>query len=369
MSQALDHDALDRLVRATPTAPVLSVYLRTDPRDAGNAAARTALASGLKAVADRAGERDHKLAFRELHDRLLADVVALHGAERGRSVAWFVALDGSLDERFTLKLAPPDASVHLDARPYVAPAVDLVERGAPTAIVLVGRERVRMLEWAHGHIEEAVDLTLDDALDRDPEHRVSSQSGHAVSYSEDMDSRAAQQRDRFLHDAAHRLTDRLLQADRIVFAATGDVVTRMRRALPDQVNAKVRLLLDHNFLGLSATDVAARIEPHLEAVHHADALSLAETLRSTGGAAGAAEVLAALAQRQVETLLIDPRHVPDTSTLPPIAADALNSTAPELVGEHAVQAALGAGARIASLAVADSPALAEADGMLARLRW
>jgi hypothetical protein len=375
MTAALDHAALDRLVRATPTAPVLSVYLRTDPREAANArsqpAWRAALGSGMKEVGGRLTEREHRLAYRALHDELLADVAAL-GADRARSIAWFVALDGSVDERFSAQLALPASSVHLDVRPVVAPAVDLVERGAPTAIVLVGRERVRVLDWAHGAVEEASDLVLDVDRTDYPEHRGSAGSARhrpTVAHSEHVEARDEQQRDRFLAASAAAIGDQLARAERVVLVATGGLAPRLRRHLPEPAVARIRLVLDLNLAGLPAAEVAARVEPHLEALHRSDALALADALRTDGAAAGAPEVLTALAQRQVETLLIDPLHVPDTSTLPPIAAETLDGAGPELAGERAVEAALGAGARIETLAVADSPALAEADGMLARLRW
>ena len=112
-----------------PGALVLSVHLRTDPRDPANTAYApgwlVALRNGLRDVSqvvEEQGPREERLALRELRARVEGDVLALNAGARGRGLSWFVTADGSLDERVTLQLPPRDhvvlgrAAVGLAAR-------------------------------------------------------------------------------------------------------------------------------------------------------------------------------------------------------------------------------------------------------------
>jgi hypothetical protein len=96
-----------------PDAPVLSIYVRSDPRDPANTATPPGwlveLRNGLREVsgeADKDESRDRRLALRDLRERVEGDMLSLQPAERGRGLAWFLTADGSLDDRFTLQLPP-----------------------------------------------------------------------------------------------------------------------------------------------------------------------------------------------------------------------------------------------------------------------
>jgi hypothetical protein len=87
-----------------PGAPVLSVHLRTDPREPANTA-RTpgwlvALRHGVREVSravERSGSREERLARRGLVEEVEAELLGLTAVERGRGVAWFVTADRGLD--------------------------------------------------------------------------------------------------------------------------------------------------------------------------------------------------------------------------------------------------------------------------------
>lgn len=376
-------EELVRLASARPALPVLSVYLRTDPRDPSNTRAApawsAALTHGLNEVSERleaSDERDARLAFRELHERVLAEASALAPAELGRGIAWFAALDGSLERRWVSRLPVGDHLVRLDVRPYVSPLVDLADRGQPAGIVLVGQERVRLLEWAHGWIDEEQDHELEiDQSDWRP-HRGSAGGGRTrptVTHTEHVAAREEAHRDRFIASAAASVARRIAEAgwERVALVGADGLAPRFHLELPETARDRVQLDLDLNLLALPAGEVALRLEPHLDAVHRQRALALADRLEAAGSeaASGPAAVLAALAERRVQHLLIDPFHDHDTTALPPIAAQLLDDAEPGYAGERAVEAALESDARITTASVHDSPALARADGMLAEPRW
>lgn len=378
-----DRAALQRLATVRGAAPVLSVYLRTDPRDPANTRAApawsAALTNGLGEVAERleAGEdRDAKLAFRGLHERLLAEAEGLEGADLGRAVAWFLALDGSLEERYVSRLPVGDHLVRLDARPFVSPLVDLAERGAPAGIVLAGQENVRLLEWSHGWIDEAADYELEiDESDWRP-YRGSAGSARSrptVAHEEHVAAREEAHRDRFFASAAAAVGERIASAgwERVLLLAGDGLAPRFHMALPEPARERVQLDLDVNLLARSAAEVAQRVEPHLEALHRHRAQALADRLADAGAdaASGPAAVLTALAERRVERLVLDPLHVPAGGPLSDLARTVLDGAAPEYAGERAVEAALASDAAVAVLALEESGALARADGMLAQLRW
>ncbi|MBB4662359.1 VLRF1 family aeRF1-type release factor [Conexibacter arvalis] len=381
--QLPDLAALQRLAAVDGDAPVVSVYLRTDPRDPANTRAapawRAALTSGLGEVAEQlegGDDRDARLAFRDLHERLLAEAEGLDPAQLGRGVAWFVALDGSLEERFASRLPLAGDLVRLDARPFVSPLVDLVARGAPAGIVLVGHENVRLLEWAHGWIDEAADFELE--IDQSDWRPYRGSAGPArnrptVTHEAHVEAREEAQRDRFIASAATAVGERIVSGgwERVLLLAGDGLAPRFHMELPPPARERVQLDLDLNLLALTAAEVAQRVEPHLEALHRHRALAFAEQLETAGpdAASGPPAVLAALAERRVERLVLDPLHVPAASPLPEVAETVLAGASPELAGERAVEAAIASDAGVMTVAVADSPPLARADGMLARLRW
>ena len=382
-SSVPDRAVLQRLEMMRGDAPVLSVYLRTDPRDPANTRAApawsAALSNGLGEVAERlehGDDRDSKLAFRELHERLLSEAETFDGPALGRSVAWFFALDGTLQERYVSRLPVTDHLIRLDARPFVSPLVDLAERGAAAGIVLAGRENMRLLEWAHGWIDEEADYELE--IDQTDWRLYRGSAGSArsrptVSHEAHVEAREEAHRDRYLAGAAAAVGERIVAAgwERVVLLAGDGLAPRFHMELPEPARERVQLDLDLNLLTRSAAEVAQRVEPHLEALQRHRAQALAERLGEAGpdAASGPAAVLAALAERRVERLVLDPLHVPAGGPLSGVAETVLDGAAPEYAGERAVEAALASDASVLTVAAEDSDAVARADGMLAQLRW
>jgi hypothetical protein len=111
------------LATLQPGAPVLSLHIRTDPRDPANTAAtpkwQVELRNGLREVADATIEeesRSRRLNRPELCAQAEREVLALHPRERARGLAWFITSDGAVNRRFTLQLPPRATLVRWDDR-------------------------------------------------------------------------------------------------------------------------------------------------------------------------------------------------------------------------------------------------------------
>ena len=84
-------DVIRDLAMRRPGTPVLSVYVRTDPRDPANTVDPPGwlveLRNGLREVSRAVNDiepRDQRLALRDLRERVERDILALRPAERGR---------------------------------------------------------------------------------------------------------------------------------------------------------------------------------------------------------------------------------------------------------------------------------------------
>ncbi|HJV14042.1 MAG TPA: hypothetical protein VJ625_09130 [Propionibacteriaceae bacterium] len=144
-----------------PGVPVLSLHVRTDPREPANTAATpkwlVELRNGLRKVVDAADEkesRSERLARRELCAWAEREVLGLNPRDRARGLAWFISSDAAVNRRFTLQLPPRATLVRWDDRPFVSPLVDVVDRGRPTGLVLVSTEAIRLLLWQAGRVEQ-----------------------------------------------------------------------------------------------------------------------------------------------------------------------------------------------------------------------
>lgn len=136
---------------------------------------------------------------------------------RGRSLVWFLDLDGTLDERYVLQVPVRDSLVAFAEQPVIAPLVELLDHSRPVGIVLVSGERVRLVHWAHGRIDEAGEEVFD--LDGDgwkpyrgPAASTPGRGGRSgTTHVEQVEHRLQEHRDRFFATAAQATADRLEQ--------------------------------------------------------------------------------------------------------------------------------------------------------------
>jgi protein required for attachment to host cells len=376
---------LQALAQPTAPAPTLSLYLRTDPRDRANAAQTpgwlVAARNGLRDAGERveaAEGRDTRLRWRELREQVEGELAALVPADRGRSLVWFLGLDGELDARFVLQLPVREDHVAFAPRPVIAPLIEVLDRSRPVGVMAVSGERVRLLHWSYGVIDEAGEEVFD--LDGDgwrpyrgPSSATPGRGRSGATHVERVEARIEEHRDRFFATAARATAQRVEQLgwQRLVLAAEPPVGARFREALTDGVADRIVAELAVNVVEAPDSAIAERVAPEIEAVHEREALDAVAALDGDGpqAAVGPAAVVAALAQRQVGHLVLDPHHRPAAGPMPDVAADLLGDADRLGVPERAVEAAIAGDAHVTTLAVADSATLAHADGMMAALRW
>jgi len=376
------------LALARPATPVLSAYVRTDPRDPANTnhvpGWLVELRNGLRTIGDRLdrdGPRSERLAYRGLRTAVEADIVELEPSERARGVAWFRAVDGTIDRRLRLQLPPRETSVRWDARPFVSPLADVADRGRATGLVLVAQDRVRLLHWEAGLVSEPhrslYELELGDWREYAAYAMANPARGQQTATNTAVyDARVEEWQGRFLRETAKATTSRIgeLGWRRLVLAGELTLVEAFADALPPDVGDRVVARVAANLLAEDAPVVADRLEAELEATWRAeadDAVARAVGAARAGGpgATGLAEVADALAQHRVEHLVLDPLCAFDPAGIPPTAWAALGGAPAELVAERAVELAIASGAGVTALAAAESERLQEAGGMVAALRF
>jgi hypothetical protein len=377
-----DDATLRALAAPAEPRPTLSLYLRTDPRDAANAATTpawlVAARNGLREVTEAVeqdADREARLAWRALRADVEAELEGLTPAQRGRSLVWFLALDGTVDRRQTLQIPVRDHLASWGEQATIAPLIEALDHSRPTGVALVSGERVRLLDWAHGRIDEAGEEVFDLGGDgwrpyRGPSSATPGRGRSGATHVEQVEARMEEHRDRFFGVAARATGRRLgeLGWERVIIAAEAPMAARFRDALGEDVAGRVVGELALNAVDAPETEIAQRLEPVIEMLHRGEAVATASRLEADG-VAGPTAVLAALAQRQVEHLVLDPYHQPAAAPLSGMAAEVLGAAGQERIGERAVEAAIAGDARITTLEIDASPALQAADGMVAGLRW
>jgi hypothetical protein len=385
MTGMLDSHELRALATESPGQPVLSVYVRTDPRDPANTSHAPAwqieLRNGLRAVGERlAGEGDRlqQRSFEKLRTRVERGLAELSPSERGRSVVWFLHADGETSRRLSLQLPVRRDAVVWDDRPFVSPLVDVVDRGAPTGVVLVGGDSIRVLQIQAGRIDEPDDSTYELSLgDWRPFKAYASanpaRGQQTVSHQEHHEARVSEQRGKLFETAAAATAERAegLGWERIIIAAEGQVAARFHEALPETLRSRVITTLDHNVGHGDLAAIAAILEPPLEAawLERTRRVIAAAHERASAGAAGALgpqETLGALAEGRVDHLVLDPDQ--DFSSAAGFIPASIGGP-PSMLAERAVEAAVAAGGRVSTLPVSDSEELLRASGMVALLRY
>jgi hypothetical protein len=380
----LTHETLRELAIAEPKRLVISVYALTDPRQPANTSGTPAwlinLRNGLRAISDRleAGDdRADRLGFRALRTRIEQELIDLDPGKRARSVAWMLDGDGYSD-RFSLRLPLRGDSVVADAKPFVSPLVDIADRGARTGVILVGGDVVRLVQIEQAEATEpenpSYQLSLGDWRPFGGTGGGSPARGlRTISHQENYEARVEAQRDQ-LFDAAATQTGKRLESlgwERIVLVSERQVAGRFREMLPVTVTDRVIAEADLNLVAEEPTAIADAIAPLIEAAwltRTTAVVAQADDLARAGGPAtlGAQETFGALAEGRVDHLVLDPEH--DFSSAVGMVPPALDGPG-ELLGERAVEAAIGTSAHVTALRTAASETLRDAGGMVALLRY
>lgn len=351
------------LLEWQPPLGLLSVYLRIDPADRSGAW-RTELRNGLADALRSADSAEHeqRVALRATADRVAERFSDQELPPLPRGEAGFVeiAREPTAERWWSTHLAPrSSASVYLADCPVLTPFLRLATRGGPRGIALVSAERMRLLEWEPGHLEELHngELTLLSGDWRERKAPMSRDPARAQGVSaagrDQFDERLTENRHRFLKECGRLATEVATERE------WAEVIAFSPPQYVDYLRAGFHSTAAELVLGgevdLIAESVGQLFEPVEETIERRDAerdRELVErALEARGGAhgvAGAEETLAALEEARVEHLIVD---------------DARGESEP------LVRRALETGARITPLSGEAADLLAPTDGVAALLRY
>ncbi len=363
---------------------VISVHVRTDPRDPANIGTSPgwliALRNGLSAVGKRleAGDnREDRLAFRAVRRHIEQRLSDLSPAGRARSVAWILDIERN-SEPYSLQLPLRGDKVVADTKPYILPLVDVADRGARTGVILVSGDLVRLVQIEQAEATEPPESTYELNLGDWRPYGGSAGGSPArglqtTAHEERYRARVEAQRDQLFETAATQTAKRLeaLGWERIVIVSQTQVASRFREALPAEVSRRVIAESESNLVGEEPAVIADAIEPLIEDAWKKRANTLIELAcdrARSGGAAtiGAQETFGALTDGRVGHLILDPDQ--DFSTTGATAPALLDGPI-ELLGERAVEAAIATSAEVTAVPARTSPLLGEVGGIAALLRY
>jgi hypothetical protein len=379
-------EELRELIDRESGGPVISVFCRTDPRDPANSSETPAWAIALKnGLAHVTGfhEGDHgkEQSVKKLCAEAERRLTGASAVDRGRSVALFIGAGGEVDSFTTFQIPVRDNYVTVDSGPVVWPMLDVIDRGQRTGLVLISQDRIRLLEWWDGRVKDLEESTFDLELGdwhqyRGPSRPQGTVAGGGVSNVSAYDDRVEVWRSRFLKAAAKAIAESAedLGFDRLVVAAEGELGTGFREALPADMRDRLATTVHLNLIDLSAAEAGAALDPHLrqawrDGVAGDGARALEKAKAGERGAAGADQVLAALGEGRVEHLILDPYLKTEEETLDEASRQAISDAGEDSLQEALVELALRTGARVSSASLEEVPALAEAGGVLALLRY
>jgi len=379
-------EELRNLINQEPGGPVLSVFCRTDPRDPANSSETPAwaisLKNGLTHVAGfHEGNHDKEQSVKKLCAEADRRITGASAADRGRSVALFLSPDGSVDSFTTFQIPVRHDYVTIDSGPVIWPMLDVIDRGQRTGLVLLSNDRIRLLEWSDGSTRDLEESTFDLELGdwhqyRGPARPQGRAGGGGVSHTSAYGDRVDAWRSRFVKAAAKAIAESAdeLGFERLVAAAEGELGAGFNDALPAGMRSRLATTVHLNLIDLSAAEAGAALDPHLRQAWRdgvaGDAdRALERSKAGDRGAAGAEQTLLALSEGRVEHLILDPYLETDEAGLSADSRGAVEAAGEASVQEALVELALRSNARVSSASVEEAPALAEAGGVLALLRY
>jgi peptide chain release factor subunit 1 len=372
-----------RLVSHRGGHPVISVYVDLDPERFATAPARASqIRSLLDGAAREVDERqedlahDDKTALREdierLRDYLLSREPPYQGA---RGLAVFCSTRDDLFE--TVQLARPiEGRVVIDHAPFIAPLVEATQQ-RNWCVALVSRRAVRVFTGPPDRLEEQ--QNVDDDVHGEHDQGGWSQARYERSVEKEVDDHL-----RHAADIVYRRSRRE-RFDRIALGGPPEIVPRFEGLLPEEIRGCI-------MQGRVEVDVSSANEDQVRAAvaelvetdqkqRERDALDrLAAGIGRDGGRAvgGLEDTLAALGERRVEALLLEPGFDRPAARCPTCGlllvesdgrcpADGSELEEVEHLREAAVEAAIEQGAEV--MVVRHYPDLGPFRGIGALLRF
>jgi len=349
-------EAVSELVAWRPSGGVLSLYLRIEPGDR-SAKWRTELRHGLEALQASGSDGE---ALRRSAARLKNDLDAdpPHPDVRGL-IAFVEIAHGAAEERwFASRMPPRRTEVAAGSSARVGPLLQLLDAGGPLGVALVSGERVRLLAWEQGELQELHSWELSYFADQWRERkarRSDTARGDTVSASghDRHQRRLDDNRERFVEQAGKLASGAAASHAWTSLLVFGE--ERYARRLGAGFNGvcPVRHGGDADLVGEPEAAIAPRIAEAVKALNRARELELIASIRESAYTDGRSaldhdEVGQCLAGGRVEHLVYDP-GLPDADRL--------------------VELALASGAALTPVEDEAAEALAESGGAIAQLRY
>jgi hypothetical protein len=371
---------LAELVRWQPPAGVLSIYLEIDPADRGEGW-RIELRNGLAAAIERAEEARLRRALEAAAERVAERLGEGGPRGEGRARVGFVEVAPKPGHEIwrVLHLAPRRTEIRHAQRPYLRPLLEILDDGAPRGVAVLSAERVRLLEWSLGRIEELEDWDLE-LLSLDWRERKAQRVSHparaqwtAASGRDQFAQRLDANRQRFLRHVGELVGERAGRRPWRELLAIGGA--EACRHFADGLGKTVELQrLEGDLIAERPAQIKARVEEVLEDLNRSREMAMVERALAAAhadgakGALGPQETLEALAQGRVAHLLID--AVRDYEGAPLEEGLAYASDGEQLpLAERLIELALSTSAAITPVEGEAAERLGEHGGVAALLRY
>lgn len=306
-ANTIDRSLLRRLADVRPErGRVLSVFLNLDPAQFGTAPARATAITSIVNDATRRAQDCEGLEHDE-HEWLRADVERVREALQGgdiagdgaRAVAVYACAPEDLLEVVSLR-KPVPSRVVVERTPFVEPLLAQGD-GERWVVLLANRRSARIFQGAGRDVEETD--RIEDEVHRQHDQGGWSQLNYQRSVEKDVYDHMTHVADVLFGIYKNRGFDRLLIGgpDEIL----GDVERQLHRYLQERIVGRLHLDVENSGIEDVRAAVADELERH-ETQREREALDrLAEGVgRGTRGAGGLPDVLSALNDGRVETLLV-----------------------------------------------------------------
>jgi peptide chain release factor subunit 1 len=224
-------------------------------------------------------------------------------AQENRGIVIYTELGGDWFEAFQFPVTVPNRMIVSD-RPSVGPLAQVLESYDHHGVVLLDRERVRILSVYLGTLLEEIEI-----------HGEPYPTPHDVQaggYSQmRFQRRKLEEMRHFFKEFAKEVEDfvRRYQPRDLIVLGTDENVARFREFLSENVTGKI-IYTGPMWVDESTSEILSRIEPHLEAERDRESRELIQVVRERVrqdylATAGFQSTLVALQEGKVDTLLIE----------------------------------------------------------------
>lgn len=224
--------------------------------------------------------------------------------EENHGAVLYFEIGGDWFEALQFPVAVPNRMVVAD-RPTIGPLAQVIESYHHHGVILLDRERVRLLSVYLGTLMDEI------VVEGDPlpaAHDIQAGGYSQMRYQR----RKLEEQRHFFREFAKEVEVfvRRYRPDDLIILGTEENVARFREFLSDPLREMV-VFTGGMSVGEPASEILARLEPHLEELRERESRESVEELRQRVGedylaAAGFQRTLAALQEGRVDTLIVAP---------------------------------------------------------------